>query len=130
MIVDTSAVFAILAGEGDARRYADALAAGASVMSAGTYLECGIVVDRKGLPQVGRAFDSWLRTAEIEVVPVSVEQARIARRAYADFGKGGGHRAQLNFGDCFAYALAVERDEPLLFKGDDFIHTGIRSALR
>ena len=76
-------------------------------MSAGTYLECGIVVDRKGLPQAGRAFDSWLRTAEIEVVPVSVEQARIARRAYADFGKGGGHRAHLNFGDCFAYALAT-----------------------
>jgi ribonuclease VapC len=66
---------------------------------------------------------------EIEVVPVSVEQARIARAAYRDFGRGSGHPAGLNFGDCFAYALAIDRDETLLFKGDDFSHTDVRSAL-
>ncbi|GAB09124.1 hypothetical protein GOARA_028_00350 [Gordonia araii NBRC 100433] len=129
MIVDTSAVMAILTGEADAQRYAGALAANASVMSAGTYLECAIVIDRKGLSQASRAFDSWLRAARIEVVPVTVEQVQIARRAFADFGKGSGHPAQLNYGDCFAYALAVDRDEPLLWKGVDFTHTGVRSAL-
>ncbi|QKT06701.1 type II toxin-antitoxin system VapC family toxin [Gordonia sp. X0973] len=129
MIVDTSAIVAILAGEDDARRYATALARQQAVMSAGTYLECSIVIDRKGVPEASRAFDSWMKATGIEVVPVSVEQSRIARRAYADFGKGSGHRAGLNFGDCFAYALAVERDEPLLWKGDDFTHTGVRCAL-
>ena len=65
----------------------------------------------------------------IEVVPVTDEQARIARQAYRDYGRGSGHPANLNFGDCFSYALAAERREPLLYVGDDFGHTDIRSAL-
>ena len=70
-----------------------------------------------------------MRDEGIEIVAVTPEHARIARAAYRDFGKGSGHAARLNFGDCFAYALAVERSEPLLFKGDDFTHTDVRSAL-
>jgi ribonuclease VapC len=66
---------------------------------------------------------------EVELVPVSVEQAQIARAAYRDFGRGSGHPARLNMDDCFAYALAIERGEPLLYKGDDFSHTDVRSAL-
>jgi uncharacterized protein with PIN domain len=65
---------------------------------------------------------------DIEVAPVTPAQAKIARQAYRDFGRGSGHPAKLNFGDCFAYALAIDRNEPLLFKGEDFTHTGVRIA--
>jgi len=74
-------------------------------------------------------FDEFFKEANISVEPVTLEQARLAREAYRDFGKGSGHPAKLNFGDCFAYALAKATGEPLLFKGDDFIHTDISSAL-
>ena len=67
--------------------------------------------------------------SEIVIEPVTAEQARIARQAYRDYGKGSGHPANLNFGDCFSYALAREKREPILFKGDDFLHTDLRSAL-
>lgn len=129
MIVDTSAIIAILAGELDARTYAVAIVGDRVKMSAATYVECSVVLDRNGPPEASRKFDTWLRSLEIEVVPVSVEQATIARAAYRDFGKGSGHRAQLNFGDCFSYALAVETGESLLWKGDDFGHTDVVSAL-
>ena len=69
--------------------------------------------------------DTTLTKLGIEIVPVTAEQARLARQAYRDFGKGSGHPAKLNFGDCFAYALAAERGEPLLYKGDDFAHAGL-----
>jgi ribonuclease VapC len=98
-------------------------------MSAASYLETSIVIDRSRDPRPSRQFDLLLHEAGIEIVPVTVEQARIAREAYRDFGKGSGHPAGLNFGDCFAYALATDRGEPLLYKGDDFVHTDIRSAL-
>ena len=97
-------------------------------MSAASYLECGIVVDRKGDATASEELDAVLARMQIEVMPVSTSQARIARRAYREFGKGSGHPAQLNFGDCFAYALAIETDEPLLFTGADFVHTDVRVA--
>ena len=93
-------------------------------MSAVSYVEAAVVVDNNRNPVLSRRFDDLLRDAEISVEPVTLNQARIAREAYRDFGKGR-HRAGLNFGDCFAYALAKEKGEALLFKGDDFRHTDI-----
>jgi len=87
------------------------------------------VLDRHRRGLVSEALDDYLEGAALSVAPVTARQARIARAAYRDFGRGSGHPAKLNFGDCFAYALAIERDEPLLFKGDDFTHTDVRSAL-
>jgi ribonuclease VapC len=130
MIVDSSAVVALMKLESDSRQIVEALfRSDSALMSAGTYVEAGIVVDRLRDPRSSRQFDLLLREAKVEIVPVSAEQARIAREAYRDFGKGSGHPAGLNFGDCFAYALARERNEPLLYKGDDFVHTDIQSAL-
>lgn len=94
-------------------------------MSAGTYLEASIVIDRARDPLVSRRLDEIIAEAAIIIEPVTASQVRIAREAYRDFGKGSGHAAGLNFGDCFAYALAIEMNEPLLFKGDDFRHTDI-----
>jgi len=130
VIVDTSAVIAILTAEDDAAIYAHAIAdATVRRLSAASYLECGIVLDSQGDPILSRALDELLAEAEVVIEPVTEHQARQARRAYADFGKGSGHRAGLNFGDCLSYALAVETREPLLWKGDDFAHTGVSSAL-
>src|SRR5438105_3023959 len=98
-------------------------------MSAATYLETAIVIDSRRNPIASRRVDEFLEEAEIAIEAVDAEQAKLARAAYRDFGKGSGHPAQLNFGDCFSYALARSRREPLLFKGDDFVHTDIRSAL-
>jgi ribonuclease VapC len=77
-----------------------------------------------------RQFDDLLRRADVEIVPVTADQAKIARAAFRDFGRGSGHAAGLNYGDCFVYALAKDLDEPLLFKGDDFIHTDVEPALK
>src|ERR1700686_1195635 len=96
-------------------------------MSAINYVEAGVVVDANRNALLSRRLDQLLRDVEISVEPVTLNQARIAREAYRDFGKGR-HRAGLNFGDCFAYALAKETGEPLLFKGDDFCHTDIVPA--
>jgi ribonuclease VapC len=130
VIVDTSAVIAILRDEPDASLYADALgAAHAPAMSAGTYIEAAIVVDSNRDPILSRRLGDLLSAAEVVVQPVTTHHAEIARQAYRDFGKGSGHPAGLNFGDCFAYALARAGDQPLLFKGDDFMHTDIVPAL-
>jgi ribonuclease VapC len=130
MIVDSSALVAVLRLEPDSRRLVESLFHSSSaVMSAATYLEASIVVDRSRDPRASRQFDLLLRETEIEIVPVTVEQAHIARDAYRDFGKGSGHPAGLNFGDCFSYALAKDRNETLLYKGDDFSHTDVRGAL-
>lgn len=130
MIVDTSAIVAILKGEDDAARYAQAIAAADQRrISAASYLECGVVVDAQRDPIVSRGLDDLLREAEVVIEPVTERQARLARQAYADFGKGSGHPAALNFGDCLTYALALDLREPLLWKGEDFGHTGIRPAL-
>jgi ribonuclease VapC len=130
MIADTSAIIAILTEEDDAAIYARAIAAaGARRLCAASYLECGIVLDSQRDPVISRALDELVREAEFVIEPVTERQARLARQAYADFGKGSGHPAGLNFGDCLAYALALDLREPLLWKGDDFGHTGVRSAL-
>jgi len=96
-------------------------------MSAVSYVEAGAVVDNNRNPVLSRRLDDLLRDVGIGVEPVTLNQARIAREAYRDFGKGR-HRAGLNLGDCFAYALAKEKGEPLLFKGDDFCYTDIESG--
>ena len=127
MIVDASAVLAILRDEPDAAFFADALAdrAVACRMSAANYLEAAIVIDSAKEPVASRRFDDLVAKAKIAIEAVTADHATIARGAYRDYGKGGGHPAQLNFGDCFAYALARSSGEPLLCKGDDFVHTDI-----
>jgi ribonuclease VapC len=130
VIVDTSALLAILLTEPDSDRYARAIEDASIVrLSAGTYLEAGIVADTNRDPVARRVLDALLERAGIILEPVTAEQARIGREAYRDFGKGSGHPAQLNFGDCFSYALARSYGEPLLYKGNDFGHTDVRSAL-
>jgi ribonuclease VapC len=94
------------------------------------FLEAAMVIDGSRDPVASRRFDELLRAADLAIEPVTEAQAGIAREAYRDFGKGSGHRAQLNFGDCFAYALAKVTGEPLLFKGSDFSQTDITSALK
>ncbi len=126
MIVDTSALVAIIRLEADGPLYEAALEVSpVNRISAGTYLEVSIVIDRARDPLVSRRLDEILSEGRFVIEPVTASQARIAREAYRDFGRGSGHRAGLNFGDCFAYALAREIGEPLLFKGDDFRHTDI-----
>lgn len=130
MIVDSSAIIAVLRAEPDAVVFADALAdAGSASISAGTYVELGAVVDGARDPVVSRRLDELLGRANIRIEPLTGDQARIARRAYQDFGRGSGHPARLNFGDCLSYALAKDRDEPPLFKGDDFTQTDVRPAV-
>lgn len=120
-MVDSSAVIAILRQETDADTFIDAIDAAAAYAA--------IVIDSARDPVASRRFDQFIAEADIRVEPVTPSQARIARDAYRDYGKGSGHKAALNFGDCFAYALAKETGEPLLFKGDDFSCTDIASAL-
>jgi ribonuclease VapC len=129
MIIDTSAIIAILREEAEARRFAEAIeAAPARRISAASYVEIGAVIDGARDPVASRLVDDLLAAAQIVMEPVSPAQARIAREAYRDFGKGSGHAAGLNFGDCFAYALARATGEPLLYKGDDFSHTDVAAA--
>jgi ribonuclease VapC len=126
VIVDTSALVAIVRLEPDGRLYEAALEASpVNRISAATYLETAIVLDRARDPLVSRRLDEILAEGGVIIEPVTPSQARIARDAYRDVGKGSGHPAGLNFGDCFAYALARDLNEPLLFKGDDFRHTDI-----
>jgi ribonuclease VapC len=129
MIIDTSAIVAILRGETGARRFADAIeAASVRLISAATYVVIGAVIDGARDPVASRLVDELLAAAGVVIEPVTAAQARIARDAYRDFGKGSGHTAGLDFGDCFAYALAKAVGEPLLFKGDDFSHTDVAAA--
>ncbi len=126
MIVDTSALVAILRDEPEAESFALVLAADPSPqMSTANYLETAIAIDSSRDPIASRQVDHLVAKARIVLEPVTPEQAQVARAAYRDFGKGSGHPAQLNFGDCFAYALAKCTDQPLLFKGDDFPHTDV-----
>ncbi len=128
MIVDSSAMVAILTSESDADILESALLdAFPRRISAVNYVETSIVMDSRRRPVLSHALDKFLQTAQIEIEPVSVQQAKLARQAYRDYGKGH-HRAALNFGDCFAYALAKEKGEPLLFKGDDFRKTDVEVA--
>ncbi len=129
MIVDSSALVAILTTEADAQKYIDIIdVADVARISAANFVEAAIVADSRGGPAGARDLDWFVRRANIVIEPVTEEQAHIARQAYADFGKGR-HKAGLNFGDCFAYALARVTGEPLLFKGADFRRTDVQSAL-
>ena len=131
MIIDSSAIVAIVKKEQDARVFTDALEAEINCkMSAATFVEAAVVIDAKRDPVVSRRYDEILRDAAVKLIPVDEAQARIAREAYRDFGRGSGHPARLNFGDCFAYALAKASGEPLLFKGEDFRHTDVIPALQ
>lgn len=130
MIIDTSAVIAILRDDADAPAFAEAIAAAAQRrISAANYLEAAVVMDSNRDPVVSRRFDEFVEAAELTVEPVTARQVAVARAAYRDFGRGSGHPARLNFGDCFAYALAKDAGEPLLYKGDDFNHTDLKAAL-
>jgi ribonuclease VapC len=127
VIVDTSAIIAVLRAEEDAPRFARALARRSEPrrLSAVNYVEAAVVIDGAREPIASRRLDDLIAKAAITIEPVTAEQAQIARAAYRDFGKGSGHRAGLNFGDCFAYALAKATGESLLFKGGDFSHTDV-----
>jgi ribonuclease VapC len=130
MILDTSAIIAILRNEPDAAGFAQAIEDAAHRrISAVSYVEAAAVIDGSRDPVASRRLDDLLREAEVAIEPVTEAQARVAREAYRDFGKGSGHPAKLNFGDCFTYALARVMNEPILFKGDDFPHTDAKSAL-
>ena len=129
-VVDSSAVIAVLASEPDAPLYSRALEREDSLfMSAGTLIEAGTVTLHREGPKLAADLYDLIALAQITIVPVSEAQARSAMDAYARFGKCTRHPAQLNFGDCFSYALAKDRQEPLLYKGGDFAETDIRSAL-
>jgi len=129
MILDTSAVIAILRDEPEAALFAKAIEGALHRrISAVSYVEAAAVIDASRDPVASRRFDELLQEAEVIVESVSEAQARIARQAYRDFGKGSGHPAGLNFGDCFAYALAKVKREPLLFKGEDFLQTDVAPA--
>ncbi|MGD0736723.1 MAG: type II toxin-antitoxin system VapC family toxin [Terracidiphilus sp.] len=129
MIIDSSALVAILKRETDWRRFAAALnSADTARLSAATYVEISVVVQRLKDPSLEDEIDELIEYFDIDVEPLTAEQAKIARRAYRDYGKGSGHPANLNFGDCFSYALARDKRESILYKGDDFVHTDLRSA--
>ncbi len=130
MIVDSSALLAILRAEPEALEFARAIENATSLrISAANYFETAVVIDASRDPVASRRFDELIREGKFRIEAVTEAQARIAREAYRDFGKGSGHPAQLNFGDCFAYALAKTVAEPLLFKGNDFVHTDIPPVL-
>lgn len=128
MIVDSSAIVAILQFESDTRELAEAIQeATERRISVVSYVETAMVLDSRRNPALSRRLDDFLREAQVLLEPVTIEQARIAREAYREYGKGH-HRARLNFGDCFAYALAKDKREALLFKGDDFRRTDVEVA--
>jgi ribonuclease VapC len=130
VIVDSSALIAILNEEPLAPRCLEALLASSVIrMSAANLLEAAIAMDRHPSPVLGPALDDLIARLRVAVEPVTLSQVVIARDAHRRFGRGSGHPAKLNFGDCFAYALATELDEPLLFVGQDFIHTDVRRVL-
>ena len=128
MILDTSALVAILFEEPEAVTFATLiLQAEVCRLSVANHLELSMVLERQAKPEAARQAEAFLRAASVILEPVTLHQGVLARQAYYDYGRGR-HRAQLNFGDCFAYALAKEKGEPLLFKGNDFARTDVRIA--
>jgi ribonuclease VapC len=126
MILDSSAVAAVCLGEPTAEVFSLALETTDQIrMSAATYLEAAVVLDRRA----PGTFDRFVTGLGIEIVAVDQAQADIARDAYRLFGRGSGHPAGLNFGDCFAYALAAATGEALLYQGEDFSHTDVTPAV-
>jgi len=125
MVVDTSAILAILQREPERRRFIEAIEASDSTrMSIASLVETSIVIESRYGTEGLRDLDRFVSRAGIELIPVDVEQGQLARSAYSRFGKGR-HRAGLNFGDCFSYAAAISLGEPLLSKGEDFIYTDV-----
>ena len=125
MVIETSALVAMLTDAPDAQRFEAAVEADpVRLMSTASYLEAAIVIEQRFGEPGGRELDLWLHRAGVDLVSVDAEQAEVARSAYRRFGKGR-NRAGLNYGDCFAYALAKVSGEPLLYKGDDFANTDI-----
>jgi ribonuclease VapC len=131
MIVDSSALVAILKREPEQASFSTLLESTSDVkISAATYFETSIVIDSLRDPVMSHLLDDLIERSRIVIEPVTAEQAKIARQAYHEYGRGSGHPANLNFGDCFTYALAREKREPVLWKGDDFGHTDLRPALQ
>ena len=131
MIIDTSAIIAILQGEPEAVEFVQLIRATRPVrLSAASYLEAAIVSDRSPDPVVRAGLDALLAELSVIIEPITVEQASLAREAHRAYGRGSGHPARLNFGDCFVYALAKATNEPILYKGTDFALTDIRFAGR
>ena len=130
MIVDTSAIIAILKSEPDADRFKISMtnAQDGVSLSAASYLEAAIVIDKNRDATLSERLDVVLESLAVTITPVTESHAKLARAAYRQYGKGSGHAANLNFGDCFSYALAIERGEPLLFKGNDFGRTDVAVA--
>lgn len=130
MIIDTSALVAVITDEPDGAALGNIMAAATSLrISAANYLEAALVLDRRDNPAAGAVLDDVILDLNITIDPVTAEQARIARQAWRDYGRGSGHPANLNFGDCFSYALARTTREPILFKGTDFAQTDLRPAV-
>jgi ribonuclease VapC len=130
MIVDSSALVAIIKQEPDGPQIAQIMESAKAVrLSAASYLETSIVIDGLRSPAQSARWDDLIEAMEMVIEPVTVAQAKIARQAYRDYGKGSGHAAGLNLGDCFTYALAREKREPVLWKGDGFSHTDLRAAV-
>jgi ribonuclease VapC len=128
MVIDTSALMAILLDEPERRRFNEKIEADPRrLMSAVSFVETALVIETRLGEAGGRELDLFLHRADIEVMPVDIDQAEIARRAFRTYGRGR-HPAGLNFGDCFVYALAKTTGEPLLFKGDDFGRTDVTAA--
>lgn len=134
MIIDSSAAVAVVLDEPLHAKVRSALEQAMRRrvplrMSAPTLVEVSVVVDRRGSAVLSRLLDDLLTEYQVEIVPFDHEHAATARQAYRDFGKGSGHPARLNLGDCFSYALAAQLREPLLYIGNDFGHTDLRSVL-
>lgn len=129
MIIDSSALVAILRREPEAETFSETIVdAETRVLSAASYLETGIVIDGPRDPVASQYVDDIIQSFGIIIAPVTESQAKLARAAYRQYGKGSGHPAGLNFGDCFSYALAIERGDALLFKGNDFGRTDVAVA--
>ena len=130
MIIDTSVVVAMIRQEAEANQFSEVLRRASTVrLSAASYVELAIVIDGLGDPIASGMLDEVLKAYRVMIEPLSEAQARIARTAYRQFGKGSGHPARLNMGDCFSYALARDLGEPLLFKGGDFTLTDIEIVI-
>ena len=130
IVIDTSALVAIIAGEADAAQFGAILGSRTDlVLSAATAVEAYIVVRSRWGEEGVSQLDELLEIGSVELRAFDAQQMELALEAHRRFGRGSGHSAKLNYGDCFAYALACALGAPLLFKGDDFVHTDIRSAL-
>ncbi len=130
IVLDTSALVAILNDEPERRAFNEAIeSASARIMSAATLLEAKMVLFARYGASGANAFDAFLLRAGVRIEPVTAQQAELAFDAFRRFGRGTGHAAHLNYGDCFSYALARENAAPLLFKGGDFGHTDVETAL-